>query len=84
MTNLKDKAENLFTSIGNKYDKHIKKQAIKKVDEKLILHNLKLEDIDEDDYETMVNEAMTEIKKEYATNTAKVGLSLLGIDLLFG
>ena len=84
MKHLKDKAENIITDLSNKYDKHLRKQAIKKVDEKLLLHNLKIEDISEDDYEAMVSEAIIEIKKEYATNTAKVGLSLLGLDLFFG
>ena len=84
MENLKDKSLEILSNITNKYDTHIKKKAIKNVDEKLLLHSLKVEDIESDDYETMISDEMCKIKQEYATNAAKVGLSLLGLDLLLG
>ena len=83
MENLKDKSIEIFTDITDKYDTYIKMKAIKQVDEKLLLHSLKVEDIASDDYEAMIDSEMSKIKEEYASNTAKVGLSLLGLDLLF-
>jgi len=74
----------LSNSITGKYDKHIKKKAIEQVDENIIKIGLKIDDIDSDDYEAMISEEMIKIKEEYSSNTAKVGLSLLGLDLLFG
>jgi len=84
MKQLKDKSIEIFTDITDKYDTHIKKKAIKNVGEKLLLHSLKVEDIESDDYETMISDEMCKIKQEYAANAAKVGLSLLGLDLLLG
>ena len=71
------------TNISNKYDNHIKQKAIKIVDENISSINLKVEDIESDDYEAMISEAMSEIKKEYSSNVAKVALGALGLDLLF-
>ncbi len=82
--NFIDKTINAVSSIGDKYDNHIKEKAIKKVDEKLLLHKLKVEDIESDDYEAMISDAIREIKEEYATKTAQVGIGLLGLDILFG
>ncbi len=79
-----DTISELSDSITGKYDEHIKKKALKQVDEMIKSQGLDIEDIEEDDYEAMVSEAMLEIKEEYASNTAKVGFSLLGLDLLFG
>ena len=79
-----DKSVDAINSIGDKYDKHIKRKAMKKVDENLKQHNLTADDIEIDDYEAMVNEEMSEIREKYASNTAKVALGALGLDLLFG
>ena len=79
-----DTIGNITDDINDKYQTHLRKKAIKKVDEKLLLHNIKIEDISSDDYETMISEAISEIKADYATNTAKVALSALGLDMVFG
>ena len=84
MKNLKCKAENILTDIGDKYDNHLKEKAIKIVDEKLLLNKLKVEDIDEDDYEAMVSDAISQIKENYATKVAQGAMTVLGFDLLFG
>ncbi len=75
---------NMKSDISSKYDNHIKEKAIKKVDELLQLHKLKAEDIEPDDYEAMVSDAISEIKKGYVSKAATVGFSLLGLDLLLG
>ena len=86
--NLIDKSINTISDISNsissKYDNHLKEKAIKKVDEKLLLHKLKVEDIEQDDYEAMISDAISEIKKDYATKTAQIALGALGLDILFG
>ncbi len=82
--NFIDKSIDTINGIGNKYDEHIKEKAIKEVDRTLSLHNLNAEDIEEDDYEAMVSEEISKIKENYSSNIAKVGFSLLGLDLLLG
>lgn len=74
----------LGDTVTSKYDKHIKKKAIKKVDEKISALGLSIDDIEADDYEAMVSEAMSEIKEQYSSNTTKVVLGLFGLDLLLG
>jgi uncharacterized membrane protein len=76
--------ENILDTFNNKYEQYFKKRAIKKVEEKLILHSLKVEDIAMDDYEAMISEATIEIKNDYSTTAAQIGFSLLGLDLLLG
>ena len=74
----------LNNSISTKYNSHIKIKAIRKVNEQIKVSGLNIDDIEKDDYEIMVYEVITEIKEEYSSKTAKVGLSLLGLDLLLG
>ena len=76
--------KNVLTNISNKYDKHLKEKAIKIVDEKLVLHNLKVEDIAKDDYEAMISDAISQLKENYATKVAQGAMAALGFDLLFG
>jgi len=82
--NFFNKSLDTIKGIGDKYDKYIKKKAIKNVDENLMLHNLTADDIESDDYEAMISEEMSKIKVEYSSNVAKVALGALGLDLLFG
>lgn len=82
--NFFDKSIDTIKSIGDKYDDHIKKKAIKNVDKNLMLHDLTVDDIETDDYEAMVSEEMSKIKENYSSNVTKVALGALGLDLLFG
>jgi len=68
--------------VGDKYEKYLRKQAIKKVDEKLLLHKLKKEKISQDEYEAMVYEEILVIKKEHAQNAFKGLLFAVGLDSL--
>ncbi len=81
--NFFDKSINAISSIGDKYDDHIKSKAVKNVDENLKLHNLTAQDIEDDDYEAMISDEMSKIKENYSSNVAKVALGALGLDLLF-
>ena len=81
--NFFDKSLDAISSIGDKYDEHIKNKAIKIVDENIKLHDLTAQDIEEDDYEAMVSEEISKIKENYSSNIAKVALGALGLDLLF-
>ena len=72
-------------SATDMYDKHIREKSMKVVDEKLELNGLKIEDIDSNDYEAMVvSDASKDIQSNYNKKIAQVGLSALGLDLLFG
>ena len=86
--NFIDKSLNTLSEFSNsvtsKYDEHIKNKAIKQVDEMIVAQGLNIDDIEQDDYEAMVNEAMIEIKEEYASNTTKVALAALGLDIFLG
>ena len=62
---------------------HIKKMAIKKVDEKLMLNKITKEELSKEDYETLVEEAIKEVKEDYATKIAGIAVSALGLDLFF-
>lgn len=66
------------------YDKHIRDKSMKVVNEKLEQNNLKIDDIDSKDYEAMVSDASKDIQSNYNKKIAQVGLSALGLDLLFG
>ena len=68
--------------LEEKYKTHLRKKAIENVNKELKLRGIKITDIEKDDYEILISEEIKEIEKEYAKNTAKVALSLLGLDLL--
>jgi len=71
-------------SATNMYDEHIREKSMKIVNEKLEQNGLKIEDIDSKDYEAMVSDASKDIQSNYNKKLAQVGLSALGLDLLFG
>ena len=72
------------SNITDKYDQHVKKRAIKKVSKTLKESNLSVSNIEPDDYEAMVSDAIKDINSNYSKKAAQVGLSLLGLDLIFG
>lgn len=71
-------------SATDMYDKHIREKSMKVVNEKLEQNGLNIEDIDSKDYEAMVSDASKDIQSNYNKKLAQVGLSALGLDLLFG
>jgi hypothetical protein len=70
--------------IKTKYDKHIRKRAIKATNKKLKIINLTPDSLEADDYEAMVADACKDIQSSYNKRLAQVALSALGLDLLFG
>ena len=71
-------------SATDMYDKHIREKSMKVVNEKLEQNDINIEDIDSKDYEAMVSDASKDIQSNYNKKLAQVGLSALGLDLLFG
>lgn len=72
------------TTLTDKYNLHVRKKALKQVSDRLKEKNLSPSDIEPDDYEAMVSDAIKDINANYSKKTAQVGLSLLGLDLIFG
>jgi len=72
------------STISDTYDSHVRKRAIKQVSKTLKESNLSPSDIEADDYEAMVSDAIKDINSTYSKRTAQVGLSLLGLDFIMG
>jgi len=77
-------AKSITKSVANTYHLHVKKKAIKEVAQTLKSAGLSPSDIEEDEYEVMINDACKEIKSTHSKRAAQIGFSLLGLDLLFG
>ena len=84
LSNAMNSVNSATKSATDVYDKHIREKAMKVVNEKLEQTGLNLEDIDLKDYEAMVSDASKDIQSNYNKKIAQVGLSALGLDLLFG
>ncbi len=79
-----DTVSNATKNVTDTYDNHIREKAIKMTNKKIESVGVKISDIDENDYEAMVSDASKDIQSEYNKRIAQAGLSLLGLDLLFG
>lgn len=77
-------AKSTSKNITNKYELHVRKRAVKEVAKKLKTAGLSPSEIEINDYEVMVSDASKDIKSNYSKKVAQAGLSLLGLDLLFG
>ncbi len=84
LSNAMNSVNSATKSATDVYDKYIREKAMKVVNEKLEQTGLNLEDIDLKDYEAMVSDASKDIQSNYNKKIAQVGLSALGLDLLFG
>lgn len=84
LSNAMNSVNSATKSATDVYDKHIRDKAMKVVNEKLEQTGLNFEDIDSKDYEAMVSDASKDIQSNYNKKIAQVGLSALGLDLLFG
>lgn len=79
-----DSIKNGVDSVGDKYDLHIREKAVERVNEKIEEKGLKLDQIEQDDYEAMVNDLSKDIKEDYAKKAGGGLLAFIGLDLLFG
>jgi hypothetical protein len=48
-----------------------------------MLNKITKEELSKEDYETLVEEAIKEVKEDYATKIAGIAVSALGLDLFF-
>ena len=84
LTQAIDKASKTKKIVTDSYDNHIRQKAMSAVLDKLKDKGLSVEDIDKEDYEVMVNDSAKDIQSDYNKKIAQVGLTALGLDLLFG
>jgi demethoxyubiquinone hydroxylase (CLK1/Coq7/Cat5 family) len=70
--------------ISSSYEKHIRKQAMEEVEQRLEIEKIKKEDITSEDYEAMINDASKEIKAKYSKRVSQGLLAIMGIDFLLG
>lgn len=71
-------------TVSSKYEEHIREKAIEKVNEKISEKGLKVEQIEEDDYEAMIGDLSKDIREDYAKKTSQGLLAIIGLDMLIG
>lgn len=76
--------KNNLNSVSNKYEQHIREKAVEEVNKKIDSKNIKLEQIDQDDYEAMISDLSKDIKENYAKKASQGLLAFIGLDLLLG
>ena len=72
------------SDISDKYESHIREKAIEEVNKKIEEKGLKVEQIENDDYEAMISDLSKDIKIDYAKKTAQGLLAFIGLDMLLG
>ena len=70
--------------VDNTYESHIREKAIKEVNEKIEEKGLSVEQIQNDDYESMISDLSKDIKADYAKKTAQGLFAFIGLDMLLG
>lgn len=70
--------------VDDTYESHIREKAIKEVNEKIEEKGLSVEEIQNDDYESMISDLSKDIKADYAKKTAQGLFAFIGIDMLLG
>ena len=70
--------------VDNTYESHIREKAIKEVNEKIEEKGLSVEEIQNDDYESMISDLSKDIKADYAKKTAQGLFAFIGFDMLLG
>lgn len=78
------KAKNSVNSISSSYEKYIRINAIEKVQKRLEVEKINKEDISEEDFEAMVNDACKDIKEKYSKRVSQGLIAIMGIDFLLG
>jgi len=84
ITDAVDTVSTATQSVTGIYDNHIREKAIEVTDEKLASIGKSVDDIDAQDYETMVSDASKDIQSDYNKKMAQTALTLFGLDILFG
>lgn len=70
--------------VDDTYESHIREKAIEEVNKKIEEKGLKVEQIENDDYESMISDLSKDIKVDYAKKTAQGLLAFIGLDMLLG
>lgn len=76
--------KNGVDTLGDKYDSHIRKKAVKEVNKKIEEKGLSIDQIKEDDYEAMISDLSKDIKEDYTKKVSGGLLAFIGLDFLFG
>ena len=76
--------KNGLDTVGDKYDSHIREKAIEEVNKKIEEKGVKIEQIENDDYEAMISDLSKDIKEDYAKKASGGLLTFIGFDLIFG
>mgnify|MGYP000733454370 CR=1 FL=1 len=71
-------------SVTSKYDEHIREKAVEKVNEKIKEKKLSVDEIENDDYEVMINDLSKDIKEDYSKKASQGLLAFIGLDFLLG
>ena len=71
-------------TVSDKYDNHIREQAIEKVNEKIQTKGLDIDQIQQNHYQAMVSDLSKDIRENYAKKASQGLLSVIGLNLLFG
>ena len=76
--------KNGIDTVGDKYDSHIREKAVDEVNKKIEEKGLKIEQIENDDYEAMISDLSKDIKEDYAKKVSGGLLAFIGLDMLLG
>ena len=76
--------KNSVETVTDKYDNHIRKKAVEKVNKTIDDKDLKVEQIESDDYESMVSDLSKDIREDYAKKASQGLLAVIGLDFLLG
>jgi hypothetical protein len=72
------------SDISDKYESHIREKAIEDVNKKIEEKGLKVEQIENDDYEAMISDLSKDIRADYAKKAAQGLLAFVGLDMIMG
>jgi len=76
--------KNGVSSVGDKYDNHIREKAVQQVNKKIEEKGLDVQQIEDDDYEAMISDLSKDIKEDYAKKASGGLLAFIGLDFLLG
>ena len=71
-------------TVSDKYDNHIREKAVEKVNKTIDDKGLKVDQIESDDYESMVSDLSKDIREDYSKKASQGLLAVIGLDFLLG
>ncbi len=73
-----------INNIENKYDTHIREKAMEEVNKKIVEKGLDINQIENDDYESMISDLSKDIKGNYSKKATQSLLAFICIDMFLG